>query len=455
MRFRTAIVSLLTLLVAAVPAWAAGFTSASDPLRVSHDAFGELDYPSAEHQAEPHVAVDPTDPDHLLAVTQEGRFSDGGAAGIGVYTSLDSGRTWQGTLMPELTLATGGEWERATDPVAGFGPDGTAYVNSFAFNLERDDATAVVIHRSTDGGLTWAGPFVVDRSDTFRQSYDKNWMTIDTAATSPFLGRIYVAWTNFISGQSGSYSGSPLLISHSDDGGETWSEPIRAARTRYAQGAIPLVAPDGSVFVVYLELFKNHLRIVRSIDGGETFRKSSIVTDLTPSSIPGLRTGEDLPAAAIDPVDGTLHVVWQDGRSDLGDVLAVRSQDGRTWSTPIVVNDDPVGGVQFTPAVAALGGQVHVVWYDSRDPSEAANLYTVRYATSGNGGRTFGTNLNLTSEPFDMDLAAPTERGLFLGDYIGIAATPTHVNPLWVDTRFPSVHTSAPGQNDVVTVAIT
>jgi len=453
-RFRAALLAGFVVSAATTSALAAGFTDASDPVQVSTDAFADLSYPKAEHQAEPHVALDPTDPRHLLAVAQEGRFFDGGARGIGAYVSSDGGRTWEGTLMPDLTVATGGEWERATDPVAGFGPDGTAYVNSFAFNTERDDATAVLLHRSTDGGRTWEGPFLVDRSDTFRQSYDKNWMTIDLGAGSPREGRIYVAWTNFLSGQSGSYSGSPLLIAHSDDGGETWSEPVRAARTRWAQGAIPLVAPDGTLHVVYLELFKGLLRIVRSTDGGATFRKARIVTDIVLSALPGLRTGEDLPAATIDPVTGMLHVVWQDGRYDAGDVLAVRSLDGRTWSAPIIVNDDEEGGVQFTPAVTAVGGQVHVVWYDSRESLDLPDLWTVRYATSGNGGRTFGTNLNLTPTPFDMDVAAATDRGQFLGDYIGIVATGGRANPVWVDTRFPSSHTAALGQNDVVTVAI-
>ena len=78
-----------------------------------------------------------------------------------------------------LTVKTGGVWERATDPVAGFAADGTAYINSFAFNRTTGDETAVVVHRSDDGGLTWEGPFVVDASDTFRQSYDKNWMAIE------------------------------------------------------------------------------------------------------------------------------------------------------------------------------------------------------------------------------------------------------------------------------------
>lgn len=129
-------------------------------MRVSRDADTRLDLPAGEHQAEPHVAVDPTDPLHLAAAAHEGRFFDGGAHSIGAYVSWNGGRTWTNELLPRLTVKTGGVWERATDPVAGFAADGTAYINSFAFNRTTGDETAVVVHRSDDGGLTWKGPFV-------------------------------------------------------------------------------------------------------------------------------------------------------------------------------------------------------------------------------------------------------------------------------------------------------
>ncbi len=457
MKIRIVAVASLVILVGASAASAA-FTNSSDPVRVSRDADMRIDLPEGEHQAEPHVSVDPTDPNHLVATAHEGRFFDGGAQSIGAYASWDGGRTWTNALLPDLTVKTGGEWDRATDPVTGFAADGTVYINSFAFNMESGDETAVVIHRSDDGGRTWEGPFIVDSSDTFRQSYDKNWLAVDASSDSPYQDRIYVAWTNFISGQSGSYSGSPLLISHSDDQGETWTDPIRAARTRYAQGALPMVASDGTVHVVYVELFKGLLRITRSTDGGTTFRKSRIVASIVTAGVPGQRTAEDLPSASIDLSNDTIHVVWQDARFDGGDVLATRSRDGGvSWTSPVIVNDDPVGGTQFTPAVSAGGGTVHVVWYDSRDgrASDAGgNFWSVHFATSGNGGRTFGSNLNLTPEPFDIRFAIDTQRGKFLGDYIGLAMTATKAYPVWVDTRFPSVWTDADGQNDVVSARV-
>jgi hypothetical protein len=419
-----------------------------DPVLVSTDTYAAIDYPAGEHQAEVDISIDPTDPRHLLIAAQEGRLFDGGAQATGTYVSFDGGLTWTGSLLPRSSAATGGVYDRSTDPVTGFGPDGTAYANVFSFDRPEPN-TAVLQYRSDDGGLTWKGPFVVaETHDTIKTSYDKNWMTVDANPASPYAGRIYVTWTDFRGGASGSYSGSPLFVSHSDDRGRTWSEPVRLARTRYAQGSQPVVGPDGTLYVVYNELFKEIIRVTRSLDGGETFRKARVVAPAVPSVIPGVRSGDGLPNADVDPITGVLHVVWQDARYDASDVLATRSRDGgKTWTPPLVISDD-TGEMQFTPAVAAYDGVVHVLFYDSRDARDRDDLFTVRYARSTNGGRTFGDNI-VVQGAFDIDLAADTERGRFLGDYIGIDAVGAVAHGTWVDTSEPSRFTDAAGQNDV------
>jgi hypothetical protein len=424
-----------------------------DPVLVASDAYGALTYPEDEHQAEVDIAIDPEDRSHLLIAAQEGRFFDGGARATGTYISFDGGLTWTGRLLPRASAVTGGTYDRSTDPVAAIGPGGIAYASVFSFD-QPDPNTAVLHYRSENGGLTWEGPFVVaTTSDTIKTSYDKNWMTVDTNANSPFYGRIYVTWTDFRGGSSGSYSGSPLLLSYSDDEGETWSEPRRLARTRYAQGTQPVVGPDGTLYIVYNELFKEIVRVTRSDDGGETFGKARVVAPAVPSTIPGIRSGDGLPNADVDPVTGTLHVVWQDARYDRSDVLATRSSDGgETWSAPLVVSDDD-GAAQFTPAVAAYGGNVHVLFYDSRDDQNRRDLFTVAYSRSLNGGRTFGDNVEV-QDGFDIDLSVDTERGWFLGDYIGLDAIDRVAHGTWVDTTVPSRYTNAPGQNDVWTAKI-
>ncbi|MEI2765490.1 MAG: hypothetical protein V9F82_07370 [Dermatophilaceae bacterium] len=77
-------------------------------------------------QAEPHLARSAVNPELLLATFQDGRFSAGGGAiscGYAVSRAAE-GSTWTRALIPQLTVASGGRFFRATDPVAGIGPQG-------------------------------------------------------------------------------------------------------------------------------------------------------------------------------------------------------------------------------------------------------------------------------------------------------------------------------------------
>src|SRR4029453_3673327 len=77
-------------------------------------------------QAEPHIAVDPNDPEIVVAVFQQGRFiAGGGSVGPGYATSQDGGRSWIAGDLPGLTVAVGGIFERASDPAVAIGPDGS------------------------------------------------------------------------------------------------------------------------------------------------------------------------------------------------------------------------------------------------------------------------------------------------------------------------------------------
>src|SRR4051812_40851066 len=61
-----------------------------------------------ETQAEPFLAIDPGNPNHLLAGYQEDRFEDGGCRTLTWAVSFNAGRTWREGLLPNLTRATGG-----------------------------------------------------------------------------------------------------------------------------------------------------------------------------------------------------------------------------------------------------------------------------------------------------------------------------------------------------------
>ena len=182
---------------------------------------------------------------------------------------------------------------------------------------------------------------------------------------------------------------------------------------------------------------------------------------------------------AIDSATGRLFVVVHalDPVSRRSLALISRSTDGAlTWSTPIPI-DDPGKGNQLMPAVAARGGRVYAVWYDSRNDLEFAPLSPIRgvdvYAAVLDDALKVARVSRLTPEvqradrpvftrtrpvgasslqgerPHDFDPQAgrsgavkasaaqdcAVERYGFIGDYIGIAANANDAWAAWADLR--------------------
>ena len=194
---------------------------------------------------EPDVAVSPVNPDVAVAVAHDGRFPDGGAVGISYAWTHDGGRTWQHAPMPGLTTATGGAFERASDPVVAFAPDGTVYVSTLLVNLSTC-SDAVGVSRSTDGGHTFSPPVIVDRVDVCTLFDDKNWLIVDNGRHSPHQGRLYQFWTLYVSDEQDNLLGAPQVLRWSDDGGLHWSEKVTvSAADAFTQNSQPMIRPDG------------------------------------------------------------------------------------------------------------------------------------------------------------------------------------------------------------------
>jgi hypothetical protein len=99
-------------------------------------------------EVEPWVEINPTDPDNIIAVWQQDRWSTGGARGLLTAVSHDGGVTWDTTFPHFSTCAGGtaanrGNYERSSDPWVVFSPNGDAYQISLSVNLVNDPATAI------------------------------------------------------------------------------------------------------------------------------------------------------------------------------------------------------------------------------------------------------------------------------------------------------------------------
>jgi hypothetical protein len=393
-----------------------------------------------ETQAEPFIALDPEQESNLLAGYQEDRFADGGARALTYAFSTDSGKHWSEGLLPQLTLASGGPFERASDPWVAFGPESRAYYVAVAFN-ERTPDNGIFVSASGDGGQTWGPPVAVHQTRT--EFDDKEAIAVDTRTDSPFRGRLYVAWDTVTADQR-----QPLRFAYSDDGGGSFTPPVSVYGPGGNIGVVPLVGPQGVVYLVWTNYTffgtpqqRAVLLAARSTDGGDTWSAPAVISDLQVAGVAGQRTGEGVPSAAVDPRTGDLYVVWQDQRFSPGldqVVLSKSTDGGDAWSAPRLVSDGPRNVANFTPAVAVnANGVVGVAYYSLRnDPSQRV-LVDEYLTTSRNRGRKFGRSVRVSTVSWDVRFAA-ISRGFFLGDYQGLAAARKTFYPLWIATFNPS-----------------
>jgi hypothetical protein len=422
-------------------------------------------------EVEPFVDINPVNPANLIAVWQQDRWSNGGARGNAAGVSLNGGATWQIVTFPDVTVCTGGEFDRASDPWVSFGPDGIAY----AMHLVTDGDTisgrpggfgrnGMMVQTSTDGGLSWNDPVLIAEDTEGDDLHDKNSLTADP--TRP--GFAYAVWDLLdlptgaaINPDRGVFGGGlgfkgAALISRTTDGGQTWSEP----KTLYNPGGVNqtignqiVVQPDGALVDLFVEVlnFRNddqdgqfdlNLSLKRSLDAGETwlphgrpirFAEMAFAPISDPDTGQSHRTADIIPDFAVDPDDGTLYAVWQDARfTGVSQVAFTTSSDGGfTWTTPIRISQtpadpaNPLNAQAFIPAVhVADDGTVGVTYYDFRTNAGGGGTDTdlwLAHCDSGCGADPDNWEENHVAGPFDSR-QAPISRGFFLGDYVGLTS---------------------------------
>jgi len=397
---------------------------------------------------EPSLALNPLSPSNLIAAWQQNRWSNGGSQGLILAASFDGGMTWKlgSAAFSRCTggnAANGGDYARASDPWLTVSPNGAVYALSLSLTggiLQPGSSSAMLVARSTDGGLTWSVPTVLI-TDAATAFDDKGSITADPT-NSNF---VYAVWDR-ITGATG----GPSYFAVTADGGSTWQAPrsiYDPGPQNQTLGNQIVVLPVTDVLVnIFTEIDNtggagtSQLRAVRSLDHGTTWSAPMTISSLTavgstdPHTGAAVRDGSGIPAMSVGP-GGVIYVVWQDARFSGGqrDGIAMsRSSDGGiTWSTPVEVNADP--SVQaFTPAIhVRADGVIGVTYYDLRNDTSAAALLTDCWLVTSSDGVTFReTHL---SGPFDLDLA-PNAQGLFLGDYEALTATATAFVPFYVQT---------------------
>ena len=468
--------------VVRVPDNPLGGSATCAALVAQQTALGSRNFPDAE--VEPYVAVNPTNPMHLIGTVQQDRWNDGGANGLTNVVSNDGGASWSlAAGQPQFTICAGapsgspGFFNRATDPWVSFSADGqVAYSISDSFNANGPGfggASAIIVSRSTDGGNHWQTPVTARLDPSVTVLNDKESITGDPLIAA----NAYAVWDQLVAPAVNANPSAtlhafafrgPTLFSRTTDKGVTWShgrvifDPGQNDQTIGNQIVVPTTGPARGVLIDGMSLITNQggkcpfksqgkcgkgstftAAVIRSTDAGSTWSDAIPidVQQVASVSIAGqpVRSSDFLPEFAANPLNGNIYAVWQDARfSPTGTSKIALSQStdgGLTWSPVIRIDQSPGDTPAFVPQIhVASDGTIGLFYYDLENATAAqpgladAFLAHCHSATSdcsnpaswAAGGE---TRLN-TSGSFDFT-TAPVARGFFLGDYAGLTSSGT------------------------------
>lgn len=399
----------------------------------------------------PELAVDPTN-ERVVALANRLDAPDFSCA---LQVSGDGGGHW-GPVEPVPELPD--QAEKCYAPELAFDADGTLYYLFVGLAGRGNRPVGVYLTSSEDRGATFSEPRKVLGEGNYQVR-----MALDRSAGEQ--GRIHLVWLQATGEPTlGGLPAppNPIVAAHSDDGGETFTDPVQISdpdeHLRVVAPAVALGA-DGAVHVAYYDLqddardyqglegdvWPGNWSVVHSVshDGGETFEEEVVVDgQLVPPERVMLIFTMPPPALAADD-NGNVYTAWHDARNGDWDVFAAASRDqGATWGQPVRVNDDERGNGkhQLLPQLGvAPDGRLDAVFFDRRD-AENNIAQHVFYAASTDHGQRFSENRRLTRFPSSSRVGAQyavtSALGKFdLGLRLGLVAGETRSLAAWPDTR--------------------
>jgi len=409
----------------------------------------------ARPSAETHVAVNPKDPNNMVASSND-MNNPSQDTWLHYYTTKDGGKSWSDKIVPGYrggppSVLTG--FGTSCDPALGFDMNNNVYLAGVGYNrhtyVHTGRANCIFVARSSNGGEDFDQVSIVHQSLFNQMQFnDKEWLAVDLKT-----GNVYVTWTIFAGAQ---LTGS-IVFSRSTDQGRTWSSPNKLADITAdiaAQGSYVAVDNNSTIHVVWRDFNDNTLHYTRSRDFGDTWEAIRPIINIVPNGntlTNGTFRTPTMPVMVVDntdgPFSGSVYITWNDRGTGDADVLLACSRDGgETWSDNYTrVNNDTVGNGadQFFPAMTISDqGWLHLMFFDRRyDPDHT--LIGVTYAVSVDGGQNFSINLNVSDTLFNGDYGGraywtellPGGDVGFVGDYLGIGVNNNTALLTWCDCR--------------------
>lgn len=379
--------------------------------------------------AEGHIVVNPQNPTQFF-----------NAWNINVTHYTLNGHDWY-TQTPNFGNVMRG------DPVAAYDSLGNLYYQ----NMYGNTIIGALVLKSTNNGISWSPPpAVVSVSGN-----DKNWIAADQTK-GPFANYVYATMTRsgggsfFRSTDFGTtFQQTAILTPHSLPGMMVAVGPNVLNGQDIPGGCVYVVTNSGTSYASVFTFFV-------STDGGLTFttKSSQSFANYVGTYVGGRNSVENMrtrpyPYITADnsygPYRGRLYLVYASnnpaGDGNKPDIFCRYSTDqGATWSQPVIVNDDPNSHLnhQWHPAIWCdkNTGRLYIQWMDTRDTPTSDSCHI--YATySDNGGVSFVQNQRITNKKFKINCTTCGGGGtpLYLGDYNGITSNGVTSMLVWADFR--------------------
>ena len=367
---------------------------------------------------ETSIAVDPTNPNRIVIGWRQFDTVDSNFRQAGYGYSTDGGLTWTfpGVINPGVFRS---------DPVLDFDAEGNFYYNSLTLDFECD------VYKIDDGGVSWGPPVPAAGGD-------KQWMRIDKTSGIG-AGNNYSNWNSaFTTCAPGFYTRSTNGSASFENCEIVDGDPFWGTLAVDADGDLYIVGRSSSEFII---------------------AKSSNAKDpdasLTWDSVNVVNLDGNLVAGAPVNPSGLLGQGWVDvdisggsghgnvyvaasvarfSGGDPGDVMFAKSTDGgNIFSDPIRINTDAstTNYQWFGTMSVAPNGRIDIIWLDTRNAPAGTNMSELYYSFSEDQGETWSVNQSL-SVLFDPNIGYPQQNKM--GDYFDMISHNDVAHLAWANT---------------------